>query len=63
MEAEASSTAQSLPAAGATASSFSGPGTKHLEETFENLILNQTDLTRFGPALLDPETDLGDYFD
>ena len=34
-----------------------------LEETFENLILNQTDLTRFGPALLDPETDLGDYFD
>jgi len=38
-------------------------GDTDLEETFENLILNQTDLTRFGPALLDPETDLGDYFD
>jgi hypothetical protein len=45
MEAEASSTAQSLPAAGATASSFSGPGTKHLEETFEKG--HQTLIDRF----------------
>ena len=38
-------------------------GDTDLEETFENLILNGTDLTRFGPSLLDPETDVGDYFD
>ena len=38
-------------------------GDTDLEETFENLILNGTDLARFGPSLLDPDTDIGDYFD
>jgi NADH dehydrogenase FAD-containing subunit len=38
-------------------------GDTDLEETFENLILNETDLARFGPSLLDPEMDVGDYFD
>ena len=38
-------------------------GDTDLEETFENLILNGTDLARFGPSLLDPEMDVGDYFD
>ena len=32
-------------------------------ETFENLILDGIDLTRFGPTLLDPEIDIDDYFD
>ena len=34
-----------------------------LQETFENLILDGIDLTRFGPTLLDPEIDIDDYFD
>lgn len=32
-------------------------------ETFENLILDGIDLSRFGPTLLDPEVDIDDYFD
>ncbi|VDN14285.1 unnamed protein product, partial [Dibothriocephalus latus] len=38
-------------------------GETELEETFENLILNQLDLTSFGEHLLDPNIDLSDYFD
>ena len=38
-------------------------GDTDLEETFENLILDGVDLSRFGPSLLDPELDLEDYFD
>ena len=34
-----------------------------LQETFENLILNQLDLSRFGASLLDPNVDIEDYFD
>lgn len=38
-------------------------GDTDLEETFENLILNGTDVSRFGDALLDADVDLEDYFD
>ena len=38
-------------------------GETDLEETFENLILDGVDLSRFGPHLLDPDVDLEDYFD
>lgn len=38
-------------------------GETDLEETFENLILNQLDLSSFGGHLLDPNLDLSDYFD
>ncbi|XP_032203389.1 pyridine nucleotide-disulfide oxidoreductase domain-containing protein 1 isoform X3 [Mustela erminea] len=38
-------------------------GETDLEETFENLILNQTDLSSYGEDLLDPNVDLEDYFD
>uniref|UniRef100_A0A183SYM0 Pyridine nucleotide-disulfide oxidoreductase domain-containing protein 1 n=1 Tax=Schistocephalus solidus TaxID=70667 RepID=A0A183SYM0_SCHSO len=38
-------------------------GETELEETFENLILNQLDLTSFGEHLLDPNIDLSDFFD
>ncbi|KAL5466979.1 hypothetical protein EMCRGX_G031144 [Ephydatia muelleri] len=38
-------------------------GDTDLEETFENLILNQMDITRFGESLLDPDIDIEDYFD
>ncbi|XP_064628146.1 pyridine nucleotide-disulfide oxidoreductase domain-containing protein 1-like [Lineus longissimus] len=38
-------------------------GDTDLEETFENLILNQMDLSAFGEELLDPNIDIGDYFD
>lgn len=38
-------------------------GETDLEETFENLILNQMDLTRYGEDLLNPDIDLEDYFD
>ena len=34
-----------------------------VQETFENLILNQMDLSRFGESLLDPDIDIEDYFD
>lgn len=38
-------------------------GETDLEETFENLILNQIDLTPFKEDLLDPNIDLEDFFD
>lgn len=38
-------------------------GDTDLEETFENLILNELDVSRFGIGLLDPEVDIEDYFD
>ena len=38
-------------------------GETDLEETFENLILNQLDLTGYGEDLLDPDIDIEDYFD
>ena len=38
-------------------------GDTDLEETFENLILNQLDLTVYGEDLLDPNIDIEDYFD
>lgn len=34
-----------------------------LEEVFENLILNQIDVSNIGMALLDPDNDISDYFD
>ncbi|XP_055637248.1 pyridine nucleotide-disulfide oxidoreductase domain-containing protein 1 [Toxorhynchites rutilus septentrionalis] len=38
-------------------------GETGLEETSENLILNQLDLTPYGDDLLDPNIDIEDYFD
>ena len=38
-------------------------GETDLEETFENLILNQMDLSAFGESLLDPCVEIEDYFD
>ncbi|TNN21242.1 Pyridine nucleotide-disulfide oxidoreductase domain-containing protein [Schistosoma japonicum] len=38
-------------------------GETDLEETLENLILNQIDLTNLEDHLLDPDIDLSDYFD
>ncbi|CAH8627872.1 unnamed protein product [Dicrocoelium dendriticum] len=38
-------------------------GDTDLEETFENLIVNQIDLTHLEDSLLDPNIDLSDYFD
>ena len=38
-------------------------GETDLEETFENLILNQMDLSIYGTDLLDPNIDIEDYFD
>jgi len=38
-------------------------GETDMEETFENLILNQMDLSQFGEDLLDPGIDLEDFFD
>lgn len=38
-------------------------GETDLEETFENLILNQLDVSQYGEALLDPDVDIEDYFD
>ncbi|XP_018007351.1 pyridine nucleotide-disulfide oxidoreductase domain-containing protein 1 [Hyalella azteca] len=38
-------------------------GDTDLEETFENLILNQMDLSAYGEDLLDPDVDIEDYFD
>ena len=38
-------------------------GQTDLEETFENLILNQLDLSAYGEDLLDPNIDIEDYFD
>ncbi|XP_053411458.1 pyridine nucleotide-disulfide oxidoreductase domain-containing protein 1 isoform X2 [Nycticebus coucang] len=38
-------------------------GETDLEETFENLILNQMNLSQYGEDLLDPNIDIEDYFD
>ncbi|KAI1720176.1 pyridine nucleotide-disulfide oxidoreductase domain-containing protein [Ditylenchus destructor] len=38
-------------------------GNTDLEETMENLILNQTDINQIEDNLLDPQVDLEDYFD
>lgn len=38
-------------------------GDTELEETLENLILNGLSVSHYGIGLLDPEVDLGDYFD
>jgi len=38
-------------------------GDTDLEETFENLILNQIDLSNYGEEILDPDIDIEDYFD
>jgi hypothetical protein len=38
-------------------------GETGLEETFENLILGQLDVSALGASLLDPDIDLDDYFD
>jgi hypothetical protein len=38
-------------------------GDTDLEETFENLIMNGTDLSMFGPHVLDPDFDIEEYFD
>ena len=38
-------------------------GETDLEETFENLILNRTDLSYLGEELLNPDVDITDYFD
>lgn len=38
-------------------------GDTDLEETFENLILNQMDLSSYGEELLNPNIDIEDYFD
>lgn len=38
-------------------------GETDLEETFENLILNQMDLSSYGEELLNPDIDIEDYFD
>ena len=38
-------------------------GETDLEETFENLILNELDVGFLGESLLDPGVDIEDYFD
>lgn len=38
-------------------------GNTGLDEMFENLILNQTDVTDLGDDLLNPDIDIEDYFD
>lgn len=38
-------------------------GETDLEETFENLILNQMDLSRFGDDLLNPDIEIDEFFD
>eukprot|EP00794_Sanderia_malayensis_P018818 gene18818-20714_t len=38
-------------------------GETDLEETFENLILNEMDLSQFGDSLLDPNIEIDDFFD
>lgn len=38
-------------------------GETELEETFENLILNQIDVSPFGADLINPDIDIEDYFD
>lgn len=38
-------------------------GDTELEEAFENLILDGLDLSSYGPALLDPDMEIGHIFD
>ena len=38
-------------------------GDTELEEAFENLILDSLDLSSYGPALLDPDMEIGHIFD
>lgn len=38
-------------------------GNTGLEETFENLILNGTDVSQFGAELLNADVDIEDFFD
>lgn len=38
-------------------------GETDLEETFENLILNQIDVSSYGENLINPDIDIDDYFD
>ena len=38
-------------------------GDTELEETFENLILNQIDVSALGENLINPDIDIEDYFD
>lgn len=38
-------------------------GDTELDEVFENLIMNQIDVSPFGIDLLRPDIDIGDYFD
>lgn len=38
-------------------------GETDLEETMENLILNQTDISQIKDDLLNPTVDIEDYFD
>lgn len=38
-------------------------GDTEMEEVFENLILNQLNISSLGQDILDPDLDLGDYFD
>ncbi len=38
-------------------------GETELEETFENLILDGIDLSRYGPEFMDPDIDLQEVFD
>ena len=38
-------------------------GETEMEETIENLILNQLDVSRFGENLLNPDVDIDDYLD
>ncbi len=38
-------------------------GETDLEETLENLILNQMDISQFKDHLLDPDIDIEDFFD
>ena len=38
-------------------------GETDLEETFENLILNQIDVSSLGENLINPDIDIEDYFD
>jgi NAD(P)H-nitrite reductase large subunit len=38
-------------------------GETDMEETFENLALNQTDLSALKDNLLDPGIDIDDFFD
>lgn len=41
----------------------SNSGETNLEETLENLILNQTNMEQIENDFLDPDIDIEDYFD